>query len=73
MPEVGGCSLVGRSAEWLQSRQCLFESSGGTLALIIRNAKTPWEVDADPGGSDMVGEGQSYPLNFRQLDEEMLG
>jgi hypothetical protein len=56
MPEVCDCSLVGHSAEWLHLRQCLFESSGWTLTLIISNAKTPGEVRADSVGSDIVSE-----------------
>ena len=54
MPEVCDCSLVGHGAEWLHSRQCLFESSGWTLTLIISNAKTPWGALANPAGSDMM-------------------
>jgi hypothetical protein len=37
--------------------------------LIISNAKTPWEAVANSVGSDIVKERQSYPLNFRQLEE----
>jgi hypothetical protein len=38
--------------------------------LIIRKAKSPWGVVANRVGSDIVSGGQSYPLNFRQLEEK---
>jgi hypothetical protein len=30
----------------------------------------PWEVVANRVGSDIVSASQSYPLNFRQLEEK---
>jgi hypothetical protein len=38
--------------------------------LTVGRADTPWKVLADSVGSDIVSERQSYPLNFRQLEEK---
>jgi hypothetical protein len=38
-------------------------------ASTISKAKTPLKALVDSVGSDMVKERQSYPLNFRSLEE----
>jgi hypothetical protein len=34
--------------------------------MIISDAEALWNVLANPVGSDVIAERQSYPLNFRQ-------
>ena len=46
------------------------DGPGVGAALIINNAKTPWKTLADNVGSDTLSDRQSYPLNFRQLEEK---
>jgi hypothetical protein len=53
---------VQRTANWIS------DAPGFGSTSIITNAKTPWEVVANPVGPDILGERQSYPLNFRQLE-----
>jgi hypothetical protein len=47
-----------------------FDTPGFETTVIITNAKTPWEAVANSVGSDNVIATQSYPLNFRQLEEK---
>jgi hypothetical protein len=47
-----------------------FDKLGLGASLIISNSKAPWDVLANSVGSDIVNENQSYPLNFRQLEEK---
>jgi hypothetical protein len=44
-----------------------FDKRGLGTALIISNAKAPWDVLANPVGSDMMRSIPTYPLNFRRL------
>jgi hypothetical protein len=46
-----------------------FDKLGLGAALIISYAKAPLEAIANSVGSDMMGGMQSYPLNFRGLQD----